>query len=135
MLQRSLEGISGSFKIVSKVCFKTWNFLLDICGSPTIPGIIQTELKNSVGFWRLRRERERERFITWCNQSSGSKIRANLSATKESRGKGEKFERKKSLNRRKVKLFSAQTFFLYFFLVHIEAVVLQKWHFKACPND
>ena len=41
---------------------------------------------------------------------------------------GEKFERKKVRIVEKVELFSTRTFSSNFFLVHIEAGVLQKWH-------
>ena len=59
-----------------------------------------------VKFCRFLTFKEGERFITWWNQSSGSKIRANLSATKESRQNGEKFERQK-----KVRIAGKSNFF------------------------
>ena len=51
---------------------------------------------------------------------------------------GEKFERKKVRIAEKVELFPVKLFCSNFFLVHIEAVVLQKWqttHFKACSKS
>ena len=52
-------------------------------------------------------------------------------------GLGKKFERKKVRIAKKVELFSSRTFSSNFFLVHMEAEVLQQWqttHFKACSK-
>ena len=52
-------------------------------------------------------------------------------------GLGKKFEWKKVRIAEKVELFSSRTFFLKFFLVHMDAEVPQQWqttHFKACSK-
>ena len=52
-------------------------------------------------------------------------------------GLGERFDRKKVRIAEKVEPFSGRTFFLQFFLVHMEPEVLQQWqttYFKACSK-